>query len=132
MSKVERRSRARLKWAVGGIAFAAFVGFSVVAVRAYQSIFHTAENAMAETACEGAVGTTPTPTLARLCLSLMTKPDAESRAWLQCVFEERKDCGRRTLTVTGILSALPRRSFVDVQIDDGLVRGCRITGAPGW
>jgi hypothetical protein len=91
-----------------------------------------AENAMAETACEGAVGTTPTPTLARLGLSLMTNPDAESRARLQCVFEERKDCGRRTLTVTGILSALPRRSFVDVQIDDGLVSGCRITGAPGW
>jgi hypothetical protein len=84
-----------------------------------------------ERACDGSVGAFPTPKLAQL-LGAVWSVDSEDKDWLACVEAGKGNCGRKTLSVSGVYSALPRRFHVSADIVRGIVKSCTVSGTAGW
>jgi hypothetical protein len=84
-----------------------------------------------ERACDGAVGAPPKQRLAEI-LGATWSDKSTYEDWLSCIAEGKRPCGRKTFSVRGIYSDLPRRWEVHARIVDGIVKSCTISGTAGW
>ncbi len=145
-----RKSRRAL--GLAALLFALSIGF--IALLGYRLIFHVAENSLAADACKNAIGASPTADLATLVLSssiqvftgatvrqedggMSEVPSTAderqtTKQWWSCIEEERPTCGPHTAAISGLFSALPNRYWIRVKTEDGIVKECQVSGAPGW
>lgn len=112
-----------------------FAGIGLTVRFCARAVMHSDANELIARVCDDAVGKPMQPPLASALGATMTKNlGHRESAWLSCVAEEQPSCAPApTFKVgQGIFSALPRRYWVDVDVDHGVVRACQITHAPGW
>lgn len=96
---------------------------------------HVDENEFITHVCDNAVDKPTTPQLAQALLGTTTERiDENEQAWLRCLAEIGKTCPSPVSFKMdhGIFSALPRRYWVDVDVENGIVKKCNVSSAPGW
>jgi hypothetical protein len=112
------------------------LGATSVAVRYIdRSIMHVDENEFIVHVCDEAAKNPISPNVARALLNTWEENLGDmDREWLTCVVDEKGTCSPpRSLKVAhGVFSALPRRYWVDVEIENGIVTVCKVSSAPGW
>jgi len=119
----------------GGACLVLFTGVGLTLRFCYRAFMHVDAQELITHACDNAVGKPISADLASALLGTSTENIGPGEStWLSCMAEQRSNCGvGPSFKVNhGVFSALPRRYWVDVDVDRGMVSACQISHAPGW
>ncbi len=112
-----------------------FAGVSMTLRFCARAFMHADANELITHVCDNAAGKPISADLASALASTSTENlGPHESTWLSCMAEERANCGAAPSFKVdhGVFSALPRRYWVDAEVDRGTVIVCEISHAPGW
>ncbi len=119
----------------GGACLVLFTGVSMTVRFCFRASMHADAIELVPHACDNAVGKPISSDLASALAGTSTENlGPHESTWLSCMAEQRSNCGvGPSFKVShGVFSALPKRYWVDVEVDRGVVNVCKISPAPGW